>query len=199
MPQEKWPLIMSKAFKKAIEREYDEKKTLPPLTRAEKLDIKSMLQAYLNEYREIDRPEHLCFEKSFEIRIAGFKVRGIADRVDRTKRGSLKIVDYKTSKYPMRATEAFESVQLPTYAIWARQAIEDCKVFGEYVYLRHLGTKAGHQTFKISDELIEDAIEKYAEVGEALSNGCKFVRNTTFKWCGNRCEFHDYCIKDEED
>lgn len=55
-----------------------------------------------------------------------FRVHGIIDRVDRTTDGRLRVIDYKTAgpySYSKRALEQGEKLQLPLYALAARDAL----------------------------------------------------------------------------
>jgi ATP-dependent helicase/nuclease subunit B len=197
-PKEDWPGIMGNCFKRAADRHMAEEKVVI-ITKADLRSIREMMQDYLDEFRENPLPETISLEKFFSIKIGEVTVKGKADRVDRTKAGSIKVIDYKTSKRPLRVEEVFESVQLPTYAYWIRSEYgEDVTVYGEYVYLRHLGTKSGHQKFRISEDLMEETAEKYKKIISELDNGCKFPRNEDFKYCGSNCDFYDFCMKDED-
>jgi putative RecB family exonuclease len=78
------------------------------------------LQDFLAVARTADRPEVLHTEEWFDVQIAGTKVAGRIDRIDRSPDGSVNIVDYKTGK--ARSQEnADESLQLSIYAMAALQ------------------------------------------------------------------------------
>jgi DNA helicase II / ATP-dependent DNA helicase PcrA len=66
------------------------------------------------------RTEVLHTEEWFDIELAGRKVTGRIDRVDRLSDGSVAIVDYKTGKARSQE-DADESLQLSIYAIAAHQ------------------------------------------------------------------------------
>jgi len=63
-------------------------------------------------------PEILHTEEWFEVQIAGTKVAGRIDRIDRAADGSVTIVDYKTGKARSQ-DDADESLQLSIYALAA--------------------------------------------------------------------------------
>jgi RecB family exonuclease len=65
-------------------------------------------------------PEVLHTEEWFDVQIAGTKVAGRIDRMDRASDGSVNIVDYKTGKARSQE-DADESLQLSIYAIAARE------------------------------------------------------------------------------
>ncbi|MDE0131218.1 MAG: ATP-dependent DNA helicase [bacterium] len=66
-----------------------------------------------------DRGQAIGFEERIEIDLDGTTWRGRIDRVDRMEDGTLRIVDYKTSKNPMAVKDAAVSLQLGFY-LWAR-------------------------------------------------------------------------------
>ena len=65
-------------------------------------------------------PQVLHTEEWFEVQIAGTKVAGRIDRVDRAADGSVAIVDYKTGKARSQE-DADESLQLSIYAMAAHE------------------------------------------------------------------------------
>ena len=189
--------VMSKAFKSAAKQYSVEAKALG-MKKPDVLEIKSMLQAYLDELVQDNLPDVLHIEKYFKIKLDNIVIAGKADRVDRLG-DALKVVDYKTSQTPLTTEEAFESVQLPTYALWLKHGEKfGGRIIGEYVYLRHLGTKRARKTFTITKEHVADAVEKYHKVRWELDHNCKFIRNTRFKWC-KYCEYRDFCMGGKDD
>jgi DNA helicase-2/ATP-dependent DNA helicase PcrA len=78
------------------------------------------LQSFLTKARSGVIPEVLHTEEWFDVQIAGTKVAGRIDRIDRLPDGRVNIVDYKTGK--ARAQEdADDSLQLSIYAMAAQQ------------------------------------------------------------------------------
>lgn len=65
-------------------------------------------------------PEVLHTEEWFDVQIAGTKLTGRIDRIDRASDGAVNIVDYKTGKARSQE-DADESLQLSIYAIAARE------------------------------------------------------------------------------
>jgi DNA helicase-2/ATP-dependent DNA helicase PcrA len=78
------------------------------------------LQDFLAATRSVPVPEVLHTEEWFDVQIAGTKVAGRIDRMDRASDGSVNIVDYKTGKARSQE-DADESLQLSIYAMAARE------------------------------------------------------------------------------
>ncbi len=78
------------------------------------------LQDFLAATRSNPAPEVLHTEEWFDVQIAGTKVAGRIDRMDRAPDGSVNIVDYKTGKARSQE-DADESLQLSIYAMAARE------------------------------------------------------------------------------
>jgi DNA helicase II / ATP-dependent DNA helicase PcrA len=75
---------------------------------------------FLAGTRSAPTPEVLHTEEWFDVQIAGTKVAGRIDRMDRKADGSVSIVDYKTGKARSQE-DADESLQLSIYAMAANQ------------------------------------------------------------------------------
>ena len=78
------------------------------------------LTEFLTTLRSSPAPDVLHTEEWFEVQIAGTKVAGRIDRVDRAADGKVNIIDYKTGKARPQE-DANESLQLSIYAIAAQQ------------------------------------------------------------------------------
>jgi DNA helicase-2/ATP-dependent DNA helicase PcrA len=78
------------------------------------------LQEFLAGARVGATPEVLHTEEWFDVQIAGSRVTGRIDRVDRAADGGVIIVDYKTGKARSQE-DADESLQLSIYAMAAEQ------------------------------------------------------------------------------
>jgi DNA helicase II / ATP-dependent DNA helicase PcrA len=78
------------------------------------------LEDFLKGMRSTSGPEVLHTEEWFDVQIAGIKVTGRIDRMDRAGDGSVAIIDYKTGKArPQEDADA--SLQLSIYAIAAHE------------------------------------------------------------------------------
>jgi DNA helicase II / ATP-dependent DNA helicase PcrA len=78
------------------------------------------LKEFLAATRSAMLPEVLHTEEWFDVEIAGTKLTGRIDRMDRAPDGSVVIVDYKTGKARSQE-DADESLQLSIYAMAAEQ------------------------------------------------------------------------------
>ncbi|MGA8215090.1 MAG: PD-(D/E)XK nuclease family protein, partial [Candidatus Sulfotelmatobacter sp.] len=78
------------------------------------------LQDFLAATHSNPAPEVLHTEEWFDVQIAGTKVAGRIDRMDRAPDGSVNIVDYETGKARSQE-DADESLQLSIYAMAARE------------------------------------------------------------------------------
>src|ERR1700733_11516779 len=78
------------------------------------------LQDFLSGTRSAPAPEVMHTEEWFDVQIAGTKVAGRIDRIDRASDGTVAIVDYKTGKARSQE-DADESLQLSIYAMAARE------------------------------------------------------------------------------
>jgi DNA helicase-2/ATP-dependent DNA helicase PcrA len=78
------------------------------------------LQDFLATTHSTPPPDVLHTEEWFDVEIAGTKVAGRIDRMDRAPDGSVNIVDYKTGKARSQE-DADESLQLSIYAMAAHQ------------------------------------------------------------------------------
>jgi DNA helicase-2/ATP-dependent DNA helicase PcrA len=78
------------------------------------------LRDFLAGTRSAPHPDVLHTEEWFDVQIAGTKVAGRIDRMDRSSDGSVNIIDYKTGKARSQE-DADESLQLSIYAIAAQE------------------------------------------------------------------------------
>jgi len=78
------------------------------------------LREFLAGARSAPQPEVLHTEQWFDVQIAGTKLIGRIDRMDRAADGSVRVIDYKTGKARSQE-DADESLQLSIYAIAAKE------------------------------------------------------------------------------
>ena len=90
------------------------------------------VQLLTSMYADWIRPDArvALLEKSLELEIDGIRWRGFADRIEQNPDGTVRVVDYKTSKNPPPKNEAAVSIQLAFYLV-AAQADAEVTAIGE--------------------------------------------------------------------
>lgn len=188
------PQFMKLAFKAAYKKH--EPTLSRVLSREDVVSVKSMLQMYLNKFKG-QYPTTVFIEKYFSIDMKDYVINGRADRVDVDGNTTI-IVDYKSGK-PFSKSDAHDSVQLPTYALWvSRLEGMPSDVTGRYLFLKHLDKRNGVMDIEITPDMVDSAVEKYNYVHSELTRGCKFKRNSSYKYC-LFCDFRNHCFSDNED
>lgn len=81
------------------------------------------LLSQLAERTEDEGGHAIRFEAMIDAELDGVRWRGRIDRIDRLEDGSLRVIDYKTSKNPMAIKEAAASLQLGFY-LWGLSHLE---------------------------------------------------------------------------
>jgi len=194
-----WKKEMGKCFKSAI-RTYKAYKKVDEglITKDDLYAIKIMLSKYLMYLKNSDTPNVFEVEKLAKITFDGVVVWLKADRIDDLGENTYKVIDYKSGRPATKKAE-LASVQIPSYGIWLRQMLPDADVIkGQYLYLRYIDSKKGIHSYDISDEMMDEAKEKYIKVNQELKNNCQFVQNFKYKYCYS-CDFRQYCVKDNND
>jgi len=163
-------------------------------------NIKGMLKKYITYVESLDEfPNVVSVEKLAKISIGGSVVWLKSDRVDKSSDGSYMVIDYKSGSVGKKKDE-LASVQLPSYGIWLRKSVDpDAHVYGTYLYLKEVDTKRGRHTYEITEDMMEEAEQKYVEVKSNLDSGkCKYTQNFDYKYCFF-CDSKSYCVKDTRD
>jgi DNA helicase II / ATP-dependent DNA helicase PcrA len=148
------------------------------------------LQDFLAGTRSSPAPEVLHTEEWFDVQIAGTKVAGRIDRMDRIADGSVSIVDYKTGKARSQE-DADESLQLSIYAMAAHE---------QWGY--RVGALAFHNlegNVVVASRRTEFQLEAARERVLAVARGAaaeEFEPNTGFH-C-NFCAFRGLCPAQEK-
>ena len=89
-----------------------------PVQNAAWMERGMKLLTQLAERWDFREGEAVSFEHEVDVEAAGTRWRGRIDRIDRMGDGSIRVVDYKTSKNPMTKKDAATSLQLGFY-LWA--------------------------------------------------------------------------------
>jgi ATP-dependent helicase/DNAse subunit B len=125
-----------------------------------------------------------------------FQLRGLIDRVDRDAEGRVRIIDYKTggpSSYGDSALRDGEKIQLPLYALAARDALGVGQpLSGFYWHVRH----AEPSPFKLEDFGPEEAMRTaVAHAWEAIRSAQegKFAPQTPKGGCPPYCPAVSFC------
>jgi DNA helicase II / ATP-dependent DNA helicase PcrA len=148
------------------------------------------LRDFLAGTRSASPPEVLHTEEWFDVQIAGTKVAGRIDRMDRAPDGSVNIVDYKTGKARSQE-DADESLQLSIYAMAAREKW-DYRV-GALVFHNLEGNVP--VVSKRTDFQLEEARERVLTVARGIAAG-NFEAKSGF-YC-NFCAFRGLCPAQEK-
>jgi RecB family exonuclease len=127
-----------------------------------------------------------------------FRLRGFIDRVDRAPDGRVRVIDYKTAgpwAYTKKAVTEGKLLQLPLYALAARDALELGEpVEGFYWHVR----QAQPSSFQMSkfdggpDGAIEVAVEKAWEAVRGVRDG-HFVPQPPDAGCPSYCPAAGFC------
>jgi RecB family exonuclease len=127
-----------------------------------------------------------------------FRLRGFIDRVDRAPDDRVRIIDYKTagpSSYSSRAVLEGKKLQLPLYALAARDALELGEpAEGFYWHVQH----AEPSPFQMSkfedgaDGAMEVAVEKAWEAVRGARDG-HFVPHPPDGGCPSYCPAAGFC------
>ncbi len=99
---------------------------------------REMLARFLRDTFSRDRSETVSLEQRLSLRLSDEVVfTGFADRVGRTERGRLFVIDYKTSRSEGNGSEFSEGLQAPLYAASVLQHYGEEQALAGYHYLRH--------------------------------------------------------------
>ncbi len=111
---------------------------------------------------------------------------GFADRVGRTEKGRLFVIDYKTSKSEGNGSEFSEGLQAPLYAACVLRHHEEKEVLAGYHYLRH-GTTRWQQ---VDRARAHDLLNRFLELVEETNCAADFPARPGIlcAWCGFNAE-----------
>jgi len=144
---------------------------------------RELLQRYHSDTFQRDRSETLALEQRFSLRLSPEIVfTGFADRVGRTERGLLFIVDYKTSKSLGDSSEFSEGLQAPIYAACALRHHDEPEALAGYHYLRH-GTTRWH---RVSRERGQQLLDRFLALADNVRVAAEFPARPGIlcAWCG---------------
>jgi ATP-dependent helicase/DNAse subunit B len=152
-----------------------------------------MLNDWWEDNREITVEKTYEVEKYFEIKLPNCLLRGYIDRME-VKGDLVEVTDYKTGKSEMKGDKLKKDLQLPIYAMAAREWYPDKQIVCGHYYLRtsHLHTV----TFE------DKELEKYAKRVDQWA--VKIINEKRFEptWSTFLCRFcqlsPEYCDHPEK-
>ena len=144
---------------------------------------REMLARFLRDTFARDRSETVSLEQRLSLRLSDDVVfTGFADRVGRTERGRLFVVDYKTSRSEGNDSEFSQGLQAPLYAVSVLQHHGEEEALAGYHYLRH-GTTRWQKVDKARAlRLVERFLELVGETEAARDFPAR--PGILCAWCG---------------
>jgi putative RecB family exonuclease len=139
-----------------------------------------MVEAFAREVFTGDRSATLGLESRFELDLdEGVRLTGIIDRISRSPRGMLRIIDYKTGA---KVPNPLSDPQLTYYAAWVFEQYEDATAELSYVDLRN----GRELTAEFHRGAIVPHIEKLVAEIDRIRRTEEFEANPSLlcKWCG---------------
>ncbi|MFV2072137.1 MAG: RecB family exonuclease [Thermoanaerobaculales bacterium] len=144
---------------------------------------REMLDRFRRETFARDRSETVALEQRLSVRLSPNVVfTGFADRVGRTDRGKLFVIDYKTSRSEGDASEFSEGLQAPLYAACVLEHHGESEALAGYHYLRH-GTTHWQ---RIDSERAQGLLGRFLELAEEAEAAAEFPARPGIlcAWCG---------------
>lgn len=143
-----------------------------------------MLRRFFDAVFRDDRSRTLALEQRFSLRISeNIHFTGFADRVGRTERGRLFVVDYKTSKSLGDSSDFSEGLQAPLYAACALAGDGgDTEALAGYHYLRH-GETHWHP---VDRDRSQHLIDRFRVLADTARSATDFPTRPgpLCAWCG---------------
>ena len=144
---------------------------------------REMLTRFFNETFIRDQSRTVSLEQRLSKRLSDAVLfTGFADRIGRTDKGRLFVIDYKTSKSEGNGTEFSEGLQAPLYAACVLDHHDDDEALAGYHYLRHGTTRWQHVDRDRARQLVDRFLELVAEVEAA--DDFPAQPGVLCAWCG---------------
>ncbi len=145
---------------------------------------REMVEAFFGGVFAGDRSVTVALERRLSVRLSGRVVfTGFADRIGRTERGTLFVVDYKTSSREGNGDDFSEGLQAPLYAAALLEHNgEDAVCLAGYHYLRHRSTSWR----RVDREAAADVQARFLEKAERALDATEFPARPGIlcAWCG---------------
>ena len=144
---------------------------------------REMLDRFHRELFGRDRSLTVALEQRVTVALSReVTFTGFADRVGRTERGRLFVVDYKTSRSTGDGSDFSEGLQTPLYAACSLEGRDDAEALAGYHYLRH-GTSSWQSVTRDRGRAVLDRFLGLAE--QALGAVDHPARpGALCAWCG---------------
>jgi len=144
---------------------------------------REMLIRFFRETFARDRSQTLALEQRLSERLSDTVLfTGFADRVGRTDRGRLFVIDYKTSKSEGDGSEFSEGLQAPLYAACVLGHYGEKEVLAGYHYLRH-GTTRWQQ---VDTDRAVQLLDRFLDLATEVDAAGEFPARPGIlcAWCG---------------
>jgi putative RecB family exonuclease len=148
---------------------------------------REMLDRFHRDTFSRDQSQTVALEQRLSERLTDDVVfTGFADRVGRTKKGRLFVIDYKTSKSEGNGSEFSEGLQAPLYAACVLRHHDEEEALAGYHYLRH-GTTRWQQ---VDRDRAQDLLNRFLELVEETNSAGEFPARPGIlcAWCGFNAE-----------
>lgn len=144
---------------------------------------REMLTRFFNETFTRDQSRTVSLEQRLSKRLSDAVLfTGFADRIGRTDKGRLFVIDYKTSKSEGDGSEFSEGLQAPLYAVCVLDHHDDNEALAGYHYLRHGTTRWQLIDRDRAVQLVERFLELVREVESADDFPAR--PGVLCAWCG---------------
>ena len=148
---------------------------------------REMLERFHRDTFACDRSQTVALEQRLSERLTDNVVfTGFADRVGRTEKGRLFVIDYKTSRSEGDGSEFSEGLQAPLYAACVLRHHAEEEALAGYHYLRH-GTTRWQQ---VDRDRAQDLLNRFLELVEETNAAGEFPARPGIlcAWCGFNAE-----------
>lgn len=144
---------------------------------------REMLTRFFNETFTRDQSRTVSLEQRLSKRLSDAVLfTGFADRIGRTDKGRLFVIDYKTSKSEGDGSEFSEGLQAPLYAACVLDHHDDDEALAGYHYLRHGTTRWQQVDRDRARQLVDRFLELVSEVEAAGDFPAR--PGVLCAWCG---------------
>jgi putative RecB family exonuclease len=144
---------------------------------------REMLTRFFNQTFTRDQSRTVSLEQRLSKRLSDAVLfTGFADRIGRTDKGRLFVIDYKTSRSEGDGSEFSEGLQAPLYAACVLDHHDDDEALAGYHYLRHGTTRWQQVDRDRARQLVDRFLELVAEVEAAGDFPAR--PGVLCSWCG---------------